>query len=173
MPQKVLYIIFKSKLQFMVQWARWCLARLLCRWELVILVMNQNHHFCTLVLGGRRLLWPRPCPLTRRQISACPRKDTLCCSLLGRENTVSFLGDNEIRIESQRIYKDSSFSTGQPFIFSLNAALPWEMGRGVTSGWISPSCSSSHLFWQQHLFSNKKSVLISPVYLTKIWTTCW
>ena len=46
--------------------------------------MNQNHRFCTLVLGGRRLLWPRPCPLTRRQISACPRKDTLCCSLLGR-----------------------------------------------------------------------------------------
>ena len=46
-------------------------------------------------------------------------------------------------------------------------------GWAVTSGWISPSCSSSHLFWQQHLFSNKKSVLISPVYLTKIWTTCW
>lgn len=120
--------------------------------------------------GRQSLLRPRPCPLTRRQMSACPRKDTLCCSLLGRENTVSFLGDNEKRIESQRIYKESSFSTGQPFIFSLNAALPWEMGGDKRLNF--PFLLKQPFILQQHLFSNKKSVLISPVYLTKIWTTC-
>lgn len=120
--------------------------------------------------GRRSFLWPRLSLLTRKQISAPPGKDNPCCSLLGRENTFSFLAEVERRVEYKAVYRKSSFSTHLPFIFRLSAALPWVM---VTTGWIFLSCSTDHLFWQQYLFGNKKSILISPIYLTKIWSACW
>lgn len=152
-----------------MQQVRWHFAWLPSRRERIVLVRSQNHS-SALCFWEASPLQPCLSPLTRRQILACPRKDNPCCSLLGRRNTFSFLGESERRVDDQRIYKIFIFNC-LFLIFKPSAASPWVM---VATSWISPSCSNGHLlFWQWILFGNRESILLSSSYIIKIWAVCY
>lgn len=130
-----------------MQQVRWHFAWLPSRRERIVLVRSQNHS-SALCFWEASPLQPRLSPLTRRQILACPRKDKPCCSLLGRKNTFSFLGESERRVDDQRICKIFIFNC-LFLIFKPSAASPWVM---VATSWISPSCSMDTYYFDSGFF---------------------